>query len=162
MSFTKKLALGFAGLTAVTATVWTWQQQEKVVEKQSNNILSRMSQNELREYNSRNSVDLKKMQQDRTEKLVGENRNLAWVMGQDTLKTYEDKIAKNIKKGTPISSANVWKQVGIKKTVDGSDKAVGITKLAAKSRANEVKDSGFPDAVGAPSNKEIKKTGWFW
>ena len=68
-------------------------------------------------------MDLKKMQQDRTEKLVGENRNLAWVMGQDTLKTYEDKIAKNIKKGTPISSANVWKQVGIKKT---SQTAVGI------------------------------------
>merc|ERR1712179_115890 len=100
-----------------------------------------MNKQQLVEYESMNAVGIKKQQMDRTERLVGENRNLAWVMGQDTLKTYEDKMAKNIKKGQPISSANVWKQVGVKKKDDSGDKAVGITKLEGNKAENIVEKS---------------------
>merc|ERR1712173_441780 len=98
---------------------------------------------QLQDFESRNAVDLKKMQRDRTERLVQENRNLAWVMGQDTLKTLQDKQAIHIKKGQPISSSNVWKQAGVRKKdtvekvdkieVKDEDKAVGITKIEEKS-----------------------------
>ena len=150
MSFTRKLGIGFAGMAAVTATVWTYQQQDTVVEKQKQNVLKKMDRQALQDFESRNAVDLKKMQQQRTERLVQENRNLAWVMGQDTLKTLQDKQAIHIKKGQPIQSSNTWKQAGVRKkeTVEkvelkDEDKAVEITKIEENSN-------------------ETKKKGWLW
>ena len=60
MSFTRKLGIGFAGMAAVTATVWTYQQQDSVVEKQTQNIMKKMDRQQLQDFESKNAIDLKK------------------------------------------------------------------------------------------------------